>query len=109
MTAELLRMAHATDPDTSFHAAVRALRGTKKGSIQGQILNLLASCGPLTAKELHFLYDAATRNPAYNLPPADLYDIRRRLTELKRDLGSVVDSGQRRNGEAVMQLKETES
>lgn len=99
----IARMAHRNDPETSHAAAWRAIRGTKKGAIQGQILALLSE-GPLTAKELHHHYETTRKLGLVVLPPADLMDIRRRLTELKLDHQSVEDSGLRRNGEAVMRL-----
>lgn len=102
-TADLLRMSHTLDPDTSHDAARRARTGSKVTTIQNAIVVIL-STGPATAKELHREY--FLRRRAEGWPSADLQDIRRRLTELKLDAGRVVDTRTRRNGEAVMALAE---
>lgn len=103
-SASLVRMSHRQDPDTSAAAAECASTGTKKELLYGAIVGILRDHGPATAKEIHHLYAIGRDGGGEWLPVADVYDIRRRLSELKRDLGRVVDSGDRRNGEAVMAL-----
>jgi len=101
------RMSHRHDPDTSHEAAKRARTGRKVVMIRGAILGILSEHGPLTAREIHRHYEEG-REPGLlaAIPDADLLDIRRRLTELKLDERRVVDTGTRRNGQAVMGLAE---
>ncbi len=101
--ADLVRMSHRFDPDTSAAAARAAKRGDKKRTIQNAIVAILAD-GPATAREIYDQYVVNRYDRAW--PFSDLYDIRRRLTELKLDTGRVVDTGERRNGEAVMAVAE---
>ena len=96
------RMSHRIDPDTSPDAARLASLGTKEGTIQSAILLIIASGGPATAKEMYREYFMLRRHRDW--PSADLYDIRRRLTELKKTHLLVIDTGDRRDGEAVMDL-----
>ena len=107
MTTSILGLVGNNNPETSHAAARRAVKGTKKGAVKGQILAFLSLNGPLTAKELAHHYQATFDLGVFDIPSADLYDIRRRLSELKRIDGVVEAFGERRNGEDVMRLKET--
>lgn len=100
---DLAKVCHTDDPDTSWVAAQLAHSGGKVGQLCTAILGLLEEDGPLTAKEVHRQY--STLQPSIEgWPAADLQDIRRRLTDLKKQFHLVADSGDRRNGEAAMRL-----
>lgn len=100
--SDVRRMSHTADPDTSKDAAVKAKRGRKVLAIQAAILQLLAE-EPRTCRETHKAYKRLREDAGW--PKADLQAIRRRMTELKKDTKQVVDSQDRRNGEAVMCLR----
>lgn len=103
LRVDVRRMSHTADPDTSKDAAVKAKRGRKVIVIQKAILMILAE-EPRTCREVHKAYKRLRKTwPGW--PKAKLQDIRRRMTELKKDTKQVVDSQDRRNGEAVMCLR----
>ena len=106
---DTVRMSHTQDPHTSKDAAEKASKGTKRALLYGAILSLLEKY-PMTPGELLAEYnDRRNLAPGW-LPEADLYDIRRRMTELEHDHGrieSVVESPgrfERRAGQRVMRL-----
>lgn len=96
---DLKRMSHRDDPVTSHLAAERASRGRKKFLIQAAIVQILAE-EPRTCSETFDAYDNLRADAGW--PKADLLDIRRRMSELKKHLHRVIDTDERRNGEAVM-------
>ena len=110
---DLTRMSHRNDPHTSKEAAEKAV--TKKAFLYEAILAILLE-GPMTPAEVLAVYEEdRTYLPA--LPTADLYDVRRRMTELDKDLhriepiqvGTHRDGSpqyQTRNGQRVMRLTE---
>lgn len=99
---DIRRMCHEGDPDTSRVAAELVAVGSKRAIIYSAIVRMLADGGPATARELHREYFLLRRDRDW--PPADLLDIRRRLTELKLDFRIVTDTKLRRDGQAVMEL-----
>jgi hypothetical protein len=77
------RMSHAQDPHTSKEAAVKASTGTKKALLYGAILYILTD-EPATPGEIAQWYGDYRDDIAW-FPAADLYDIRRRMSELFQD------------------------
>ena len=98
---DLREVCHRDDPDTSWVAAQLAHSGSKVGDLCTAILALLDECGPMTAKETHRRYEKRRALLSW-WPEADLQDIRRRMTDLKKHYRLIVDTGTRRNGEAEM-------
>ena len=109
-TQNLTRMSHTDDPGTSRDAAEKAVRGRKVALIQGAILGALKG-NPGTPREVLDRYNVAREETGDWLPEADLYDIRRRMTELEHDHKRIAPipfgfSVLRRNGERVMRVTE---
>jgi hypothetical protein len=101
---DTVRMSHRTDPHTSKEAAVKASTGTKKALLYGAILALLEQ-GPLTPSEVSAEYEKdRRRSRGAWLPEADLYDIRRRMSELEHDHKRIEPTYGRRAGQRVMRL-----
>lgn len=111
---EVARMSHRDDPHTSHEAAERVSKGPKKALLYGAIKSILRD-GPLTPSEVLGAYRG--RQSSGSLPEADLQEIRRRMTELQRDFGSIepiqvgTQIGGRpqyatRDGQRVMRLTE---
>lgn len=84
---DVARMSHRDDPHTSHEAAERASRGTKKEALYGAIIDMLRRA-PGTPAEVLDRY-TLERIDTPSLPEADLQEIRRRMTELQRDLGQI--------------------
>ncbi len=105
---ETVRMSHRNDPHTSHEAAEKASQGTKKELLYGAILAVLRR-GPATPAEVLDSYMKDRRKVSW-LPEADLYDIRRRMSELEHDtnrIEAIVESPGRyfrREGQRVMRL-----
>lgn len=76
-------MSHRDDPHTSHEAAEKAASGTKLELLYGAILEVLGH-GPATPAEVLERYLAEPREGIAWLPDVDLYDIRRRMTELQQ-------------------------
>lgn len=85
---EVARMSHRDDPHTSHEAADRASRGTKKEMLYGAI-RVALEIGPGTPAEVLARYQAARAGAGRWLPSVDLQDIRRRMTEMQRDFGTI--------------------
>ena len=95
-------MSHWDDPSTSKDAATRTVRGRKLHLIRGAIIGALQQ-GPATPREVLARYEESRDTAGEWLPVVDVYDIRRRMTELEHDFERIVPVG-RRNGERVMSL-----
>lgn len=67
---------------------------------------MLHTRGPATAKELHADYQMLRRSGGADIPDVDVYEIRRRLSEMKVVDGTVVDTGGRRDRQSVLGLVE---
>jgi hypothetical protein len=103
--SSILGLVRNGNPVTSTKAAHKAVRGTKRGAIRGQLLALLSTNGPLTSKELAHLYQQTfDLGVVVDLPPADEAYVRRVLTEMKRKHGTVEPSGDVRDDCDVMRL-----
>jgi hypothetical protein len=78
---DTVRMSHRNDPSTSHDAAAKVL--PKVAMLQGAILTILED-GPKTPAEVTDAYDTMRGDTGW-LPYADIYDIRRRWSELYQD------------------------
>lgn len=112
---DLTRMSHRHDPHTSADAAEAATDSGKIARLQGAIIAMLRY-GPGTPSEVLDRYQQIRDRIGW-LPPVDLYDVRRRMTELHHDLGRIepIIVGTRkggkpqyatRDGQRVMRLVE---
>ncbi|MFF2493211.1 hypothetical protein [Agromyces sp. NPDC058064] len=82
-------MSHRDDPHTSHDAAGRAAKGTKKEMLYGAI-RVALELGPGTPAEVLARYQANRKGAGEWLPASvDLQDIRRRMTEMQRDFGTI--------------------
>lgn len=102
--ADVARMSHRNDPDTSIAAAWKAAEGTKKARLYRAIQEALTLYGPSTPSEV-FVKLAFTGS----FPSLDVYDVRRRMTELEHDFDRIEpvmvgDKQERRDGQRVMRL-----
>jgi len=96
---DVTRMSHRNDPHTSKEAAEKVV--TKKEHLYGFITRMLAF-GPSTPAEV--LAEYVTYG---GFPPADLYDIRRRMTELDKDMHRIepIQVGTHRDGSPQYQTR----
>ena len=110
---DTVRMSHTQDPHTSKEAAEKVARSTNRKLEYGAILAALETA-PMTPAEVHAAYVAARKDLAW-LPDADLYELRRRMSELERthyriepiQVGTKVDGSPQyatRQGQRVMRL-----
>jgi len=99
---DTVRMSHTNDPHTSKEAAEKAV--TKKELLYGAILHLLEE-GDATPSEIHAKY--SERVVGFWLRPVDLYDVRRRMTELDKDLHRIepIQVGTHRDGSPQYQTR----
>ncbi|MDQ0894467.1 hypothetical protein [Agromyces ramosus] len=104
---DIRRMSHRDDPHTSHEAAERASTGTKKSLLYGAIVAVLATHGPGTPSEVLDRY-TLQRLDIESLPEADLQEIRRRMTELEHDFGSIepIRVGTQRGGKPQFATRE---
>jgi len=105
---DTVRMSHKTDPHTSKEAAEKASAGTKKEGLYGAILFILWEYGPRTPSEVLATYlEESEDNFRFEWPDADLYDVRRRMTELDKDLHRIepIQVGTHRDGSPQYQTR----
>ena len=97
-------MSHKTDPHTSKEAAEKAV--TKKERLYEIVVELIEAYGPLTPSEVLERHNS-NRWAINSLPTADLYDIRRRMTELDKDLHRIepIQVGTHRDGSPQYQTR----
>lgn len=96
---EQVRMSHRNDPETSREAAVKASRGSKKNRLYLAIAAALDLYGPLTPGEV---FVKLAGSGAFQ--KLDVYDVRRRMSEMEHSLDRIEPNGERREGQRVMRL-----
>ena len=99
---DTVRMSHTQDPHTSKEAAENASKGTKKEQLYAIILRML-TFESMTPGEV--LAEYVTYG---GFPPADLFDIRRRMTELDKDQHRIepIQVGTHRDGSPQFMTRE---
>lgn len=102
---DVTRMSHTDDPHTSHEAAERTAKSTKKALLYGAVLDMLRYA-ELTPSEATVVYRLERHGAAW-LPDADLYDVRRRMSELQQD-GRIepIQVGTQRNGRPQYMVRE---
>lgn len=104
---DVARMSHRNDPHTSHEAAERTATGTKKSLLYGAIKAALAG-HPGTPAEVLDRYTLQRLDAGEWMPEADLQEIRRRMTELEHDFGSIepIQVGTQRSGKPQYATRE---
>ena len=111
---DTVRMSHSQDPHTSKEAAEKVV--TKKELLYGAILWILDGA-PMTPEEVLGVYRLARHTDVLWVGGVDLYDFRRRMSELQYDgriepiqVGTHRDGSPQfmtREGQRVMRLVES--